>query len=71
MRAPRKAGEGGDASLLRALARDLDLPSIRSTVAMAEPWSGPRPAALLEVSAQPWRSHGDTLERLELLGAAP
>ena len=70
VRGPRKAGEGGDASLLRALARDLDLAFDPLDCPMAEPWSGPRPAALLEVSAQPWRSHGDTLERLELLGRA-
>ena len=70
VRAPRKAGEGGDASLLRALARDLDLAFDPLECPMAEPWPGPRPAALREVSAQPWRSHGDTLERLELLGRA-
>ncbi|HEX5079227.1 MAG TPA: cobaltochelatase subunit CobN [Geminicoccaceae bacterium] len=70
VRAPRKAGEGGDASLLRALARDLALGFDPLDCPMAEPWSGPRPTALAEVSAQPWRSHGDTLERLELLGRA-
>ena len=70
VRAPRKAGEAGDASLLRALARDLGLAFDPLDCAMAEPWPGPRPAALREVSAQPWRSHGDTVERLELLGRA-
>jgi cobaltochelatase CobN len=67
VRAPRKTGEGGNASLLRALARDLALGFDPLDCVMAEPWSGPRPAALLEVGAQPWRSHGDTVERLELL----
>ena len=70
VRAPRQSGEGGDASLLRALARDLALPFDPLDAAMAEPWAGPRPAALQQASAQPWRSHGDTVERLELLGRA-
>jgi cobaltochelatase CobN len=70
VRAPRKAGEGGDASLLRALCRDLDLGFDALDCAMAEPWSGPRPAVLQDVSTQPWRSHGDTVERLELFGRA-
>ena len=70
VRTPRHAGEGGDASLLRALARDLALGFDPLDCAMAAPWSAPRPAALLAVSAQPWRSHGDTVERLELLGRA-
>jgi cobaltochelatase CobN len=69
VRTPRNAGEGGDASLLRALARDLALGFDPLDCPMAAPWPGPRPAALLAVSA-PWRSHGDTVERLELLGRA-
>ncbi|WP_349360252.1 cobaltochelatase subunit CobN [Stappia sp.] len=32
-------------------------------------WRGPRPAALTAVSDAPWRSVGDTVERLELLAA--
>jgi cobaltochelatase CobN len=35
--------------------------------AMAEPWTGPKPAELRAVSADPWRSNGDTVERIELL----
>jgi cobaltochelatase CobN len=54
--------------LLRALARDLELAFDPLDCRMAEPWSGPRPPALQAVSAQPWRTHGDALERLELLG---
>jgi cobaltochelatase CobN len=35
--------------------------------AMAEPWSGPKPDLLLAVSDDPWRTNGDTVERIELL----
>ncbi|WP_150526047.1 cobaltochelatase subunit CobN [Roseibium sediminis] len=30
-------------------------------------WSGPKPDVLQELSGDPWRSNGDTVERLELL----
>ncbi|MBM3573615.1 MAG: cobaltochelatase subunit CobN, partial [Alphaproteobacteria bacterium] len=67
-RLPRGAGAGRDASLLRALARDLDLGFDPLDAAMAETWAGPRPATLA-VTDQPWRSTGDTIERLEILAA--
>ncbi|RMX09526.1 cobaltochelatase subunit CobN [Allofranklinella schreckenbergeri] len=35
----------------------------------AQPWHGPRPAALQAVSSEAWRHHGHTRERLELLAA--
>lgn len=35
--------------------------------AMGEPWNGPRPEILQSVSADPWRTNGDTVERVELL----
>ncbi|MDO4706280.1 MAG: cobaltochelatase subunit CobN, partial [Comamonadaceae bacterium] len=69
-------GDGGHGSaqqsegLLAALAADLlgdgfdpfhDDP--------AQPWHGPRPAALQAVSSEAWRHHGHTRERLELLAA--
>ncbi len=67
-RVPRASGTDGDASLLRALARDLDLePFDPLDCGMAEPWPGPRPRILEDVSDPPWRSCGDTVERLELL----
>jgi cobaltochelatase CobN len=67
-RVPRASGAGGDASLLRALARDLDLEKLDPLdCTMAEPWRGPRPSVLRALSEQPWRSHGDTVERLEAL----
>ncbi len=33
----------------------------------AAPWLGPRPALLADIDAGPWRHHGDTRERLEML----
>jgi cobaltochelatase CobN len=63
-----RAGRGAnpeDASLLRALAADLNLGDDPLALDLAEPWCGPRPAAL--AGAGPWRSAGDTVERLEAL----
>jgi cobaltochelatase CobN len=37
---------------------------------MAAPWTGPRPKILMDMSDEPWRIHGDTVERIELLAAA-
>ncbi|MDP3527300.1 MAG: cobaltochelatase subunit CobN, partial [Hoeflea sp.] len=34
---------------------------------MADPWTGPKPPELQAVSADPWRTNGDTVERIELL----
>lgn len=65
-RAPRAAGKGGDASLLRALAGDLALAFDPLDCEMGKPWEGPRPDALA-LSDDPWRTVGDTVERLELL----
>ncbi|MSP89190.1 MAG: cobaltochelatase subunit CobN [Alphaproteobacteria bacterium] len=67
-RVPRGKGEGADASLTRALAADLALGFDPLDCIMAEPWRGPRPAAL-EIIEAPWRSTGDTVERLETLAA--
>lgn len=62
-------GQGRNASLVRALARDL-LPEAAFDPLVgdwSQPWQGAQPAALLAVSEQPWRTHGDTRERIELL----
>jgi cobaltochelatase CobN len=65
-RLPRGRGEGGDASLIRALAADLGLDGFDPlATTLAEPWTGPRPAALQGEGS--WRTAGDTVERLELL----
>lgn len=67
LRIPRGDGQGGNASLLRALARDLQLGFDPLDCDMAAPWQGPRPALLAALSRDAWRSAGDTRERLELL----
>ena len=67
LRIPRGDGQGGNASLLRALARDLALGFDPLDCDMAAPWQGPRPDTLLAVDSSVWRTAGDTRERLELL----
>ncbi|MBX4992401.1 cobaltochelatase CobN [Rhizobium binae] len=75
-RVPRGLGEGGDASLQRAIAGDLALGvvSVASTFDpldcdMAAPWTGPRSPILADLLDAPWRTNGDTVERIELLAA--
>ena len=71
-RFPVGDARGANASLITALARDLQLGDAFDPLDSdwAAPWAGPRPAALQDVSDAPWRHHGDTRERLELLAAA-
>ncbi|MBT9384740.1 cobaltochelatase subunit CobN [Pseudooceanicola sp. CBS1P-1] len=69
VRIPRGAGKGGNASLPRALAADLELDFDPLDCDMAARWDGPRPEAL-NLTSETWRSTGDTVERLELLAAA-
>ncbi|MTI46045.1 cobaltochelatase CobN [Roseibium hamelinense] len=65
-RVPR-GKQAEDESLLRALARDFGLDCFDPlTCDFAAAWAGPRPPALHEISEAPWRSCGDTVERLEL-----
>ena len=66
-RVPRGQGADGDASFIRALADDLDLAFDPLDCDMSAPWTGPRPPHLLDITDDPWRSTGDTVERLELL----
>lgn len=68
-RTPRGYDHGGQASLLRALADDLGLGFDPLDCHMAAPWKGPTPQRLAAFSSDPWRTHGDTVERLELLAA--
>lgn len=53
------------ASLLRALAADLNLGFDPLDADLAAPWDGPQPKVL--VGEPPWRTAGDTVERLEAL----
>ncbi|GEO85000.1 MULTISPECIES: cobaltochelatase subunit CobN [Alphaproteobacteria] len=34
---------------------------------MSDPWTGPKPAILADLTDAPWRTKGDTVERIELL----
>lgn len=64
-RVPRKDGMGANASLLRALADDLDLGFDPLSADLGAPWSGPKPDILTDGTS--WRTAGDTVERLEIL----
>ncbi|MDF3832627.1 cobaltochelatase subunit CobN, partial [Cupriavidus basilensis] len=70
-RFPVGDGKGGQAGLLTALAADLDLGGGFDPLDAdwAAPWEGPRPAMLQALDAGPWRHHGDTRERLDMLAA--
>ncbi|CAA7614881.1 Aerobic cobaltochelatase subunit CobN [Candidatus Terasakiella magnetica] len=57
-----------DLSLLRALAQDLGLDFDPLDCVLGEPWQGARPQAL--AGDEPWRTQGDTVERLEALALA-
>ena len=70
-RVPRGLGEGGDQSLIRALSNDFGFGDFDPlTCDMGQPWTGPRPEKLAALSTDPWRTHGDTVERLELHAAS-
>ena len=64
LRGPRGSG-AEDESILRALARDLGLLFDPLDCELGQPWDGPRPPVL--ANGVPWRTHGDTVERLEAL----
>ncbi|MEL7429075.1 MAG: cobaltochelatase subunit CobN [Pseudomonadota bacterium] len=70
VRVPRGQGEGGDQSLQRAIANDLELGFDPLDCDMARVWTGRRPSALVTVTQDPWRSYGDTVERIEHVAAA-
>ncbi|WP_027793849.1 cobaltochelatase subunit CobN [Paraburkholderia acidipaludis] len=65
-------GQGANAGLIDALARDLRIDHLLDPAAVdwAAPWTGPRPALLEAASDTPWRHAGDTRERLEALAGS-
>lgn len=67
VRVPRGQGKGADASLQRAIAKDLALEFDPLECDMSAKWTGPAPQELTGVSADVWRSAGDTVERIEML----
>ncbi|MEH2475639.1 cobaltochelatase CobN [Nitrobacteraceae bacterium AZCC 2161] len=67
-RLPRSETKPQDASLHRALAADLGLGAFDPlTRDLADEFLGSRPAILAEISADAWRTTGDTVERIEML----
>ncbi|WP_088348367.1 MULTISPECIES: cobaltochelatase subunit CobN [Rhodomicrobium] len=67
-RVPRGDGAGGNASLIGALAADLGLDGFDPLACtLGGAWSGARPDTLAALSNEPWRTAGDTVERLEIL----
>jgi len=69
-RTPRGYEHPEQASLPRALADDLGLGFDPLDCRMGDHWDGARPAELVAISGDPWRTHGDTVERLELLAGS-
>ena len=67
LRVERGDGRGGNASLLRALANALIPGWDPLDCDLGQPWQGIRPEQLQAMSNEPWRTCGDTRERLELL----
>ncbi len=72
VRVPRGDGKGGNASLIRALSHDCGIdPEAFDPLdcEMGAPWDGPRHKFLWAAGSvtEPWRTNGDTVERLEKL----
>ncbi len=69
-RVPRGLGEGGDQSLIRALSTYFGFTGFDPlTCKFEEHWKGDRPKELLKITKEPWRTNGDTVERLEILAS--
>jgi len=69
LRCPPEDGRGGG-SLQRAIAADLQLdfdPITEMPQNMAQPWEGAKPPLLAGIDSAPWRTRGDTIERIERL----
>ena len=74
VRLPRGEDSGASASITRALARDFGLDGFDPLDCdLGARWTGARPAPLtdaLDTRESPWRTAGDTVERLEALALA-
>lgn len=68
-RTPRGYENPSEGSFLRALAHDLNLAFDPLDCQMGAPWTDPKPTILQGLLDDPWRTHGDTIERLEILAA--
>lgn len=69
VRVPRNESPAGQ-SLQRAIALDLGLEGFDPLACdFSAPWTGPRPSPLKNPGSDPWRTAGDTVERIELLAA--
>jgi cobaltochelatase CobN len=67
-RVPRGGEAPGDASLIRALADDLELNGFDPlNCTLGAPWGGPKSPTLAMLGDDQWRTQGDTVERLEAL----
>ena len=68
-RFPVGVGDGPDNSLIRALARDVldDRSFDPLDCEFGNAWDKERPQVLADISLEPWRTYGDTRERLEAL----
>ncbi|MCX5521057.1 cobaltochelatase subunit CobN [Kaistia defluvii] len=70
-RIPRSGGRPEDGSLHRAISADLGLEGFDPLACdLAADWEGARPEALLRAAEAPWRTNGDTVERIEILAKA-
>ncbi len=67
VRVPRNANEGGDQSLQRAIANDLGMNFDPLDCEMGATWEGAKPEILQSASNDPWRTNGDSVERIEIL----
>ncbi len=70
-RVPRPGEGDAGLSLHRAIALDLGLGDFDPLdCELGATYAGARPAALMDASADPWRTNGDTVERIEVLAEA-
>ena len=70
VRLPRGDGQGPNASLQQSIAKAFALSIDPLDCDYAQPWDGPQPTALQQMDTAPWRTAGDTVERIELFSLA-